>query len=151
MLPPGADSVLQAEFTCPDTRTDLWARVSCPGDLDTTDNRCRVRVGPDEAALLRTLLSGFSPDADGFEDTLRLVYRLPEPGGRLRVVVFDLAGRQVRELFDGEPDVDEGLIDWDGSRDDGRPAATGVYAVWYRYRLSGATNSGRLPAFLFRR
>jgi len=150
-LAAGTDSAFRTTWSCPDTRTELWARLDCPGDLDTADNRRRISVGPTAAELLRPLVAGFTPDEDGFEDTLRFAYRLPEPGGRLRVVVYDLAGRQVRELLDDEPGTDEGTIDWDGSDDLGRPAAPGVYAVWYRYLVAGAASSGRLPIFLFRR
>jgi flagellar hook assembly protein FlgD len=49
---------------------------------------------------------------------------------RVHLAVFDLRGRRVRNLLDGElvPAGDHD-IDWDGRSADGRSAASGVYLV----------------------
>ncbi len=147
----GRDTAFGTSLPCPEVRVDLCARLECPEDVDTSDNLLRVLVGPATGELLRTLGGSFSPDGDGFEDSLRLVYRLTEPGGNLQVVIFDLAGRRVRELHAGEPPGLEGMLVWDGRRADGRPAPTGVYAVWYRHRLSRSARDGKLAVALYRR
>jgi len=150
-LAPGTDSALNMKVTCPQTRTDLWVNVSCAGDRDSTNNSRRVTINPEGGdRLLSLVTSSFSPDGDGFEDELHVVYRLPESGVRLRVTVFDLAGRAVRALFDGKPGSDQGAVTWDGRDDDGNRLPAAVYAVWLEHRTTGSTRTEKLPLVLYR-
>lgn len=48
---------------------------------------------------------------------------------RVSARVYDVAGRLVRELLDGEPLVLGGTLVWDGRNDEGRDLASGVYFV----------------------
>ncbi len=48
---------------------------------------------------------------------------------RVRIRVFDVAGRLVRSLFEGWIDAGRRSIDWDGTADDGNPVTSGVYFV----------------------
>ncbi len=151
LLPPGADSTVRVPLTCPHTQTDLWARIDCPGDLDTTDNRGRISLNPSgKDRILGFGTGSFSPDGDGFEDSLVVVYRLPEPDGTLKIVVFDLSGSCINSLCDIRPDLTEGTVYWDGSTDAGIRAAVGIYAVWLEYRTPDATYTEKLPVALLR-
>ncbi len=47
----------------------------------------------------------------------------------VKLCVFDLRGRLVRTLHDGELPVGAHHLTWDGIRTDGKPAASGVYFV----------------------
>lgn len=148
---PGEDSVLSVSLTCPRTRTDLWSAVACPDDRDSTNDRRRITIDPAGAERLLSLVtSGFSPDGDGFEDELQVVYRLPESGEHLRIAVFDLAGRAVRTLFDGRPVSDQGMVSWDGRDGAGNRMAAAVYAVWLESRTRSSTRTEKLPAVLYR-
>jgi hypothetical protein len=53
--------------------------------------------------------------------------------GRVRVEVFDLSGRRVATLADGEFPAGTHALRWDARRDDGRAAGAGLYFV----RMSG--------------
>jgi len=152
-LVPGADSLLVLGFTCPKGKTDLWVRLVCPGDRDTSNNLRRVTIYPGGSDRLLSLdRASFSPDQDGFEDTLTVYYRLATAGGRLSVTVFDLAGRQVQTLCRNiTPEDARGFLVWDGRRSDGRPAAVGVYAIWLEYRQDGTTRAEKLPVVLVRK
>lgn len=145
---------LEFRFISPGTRFDIWSEV-LPGsvpDLDSTNNRLRVSFDPAGASgPFVTLTSSFSPDGDGFEDSLGVAYRLPSTGGRLQVRIFDLAGRSVRTLYDGRPPAENGSLFWDGRRDGSDPAPAGIYAVWCEYRLPDLTTARRLPVVLLRR
>ena len=59
---------------------------------------------------------------------------VPEPA-QASVDVFDLAGRRVRGLFDGELPAGRRTFDWDGTDAAGASARSGVYLV--RARLGG--------------
>jgi flagellar hook assembly protein FlgD len=56
--------------------------------------------------------------------------------------VYDVAGRTVRTLADDVRDAGEASILWDGKRDDGIPAPSGVY--FYELRVGGERAERRL-------
>lgn len=72
----------------------------------------------------------FSPDGDGFEDVLLLDYQTSRSGYLASVRIFDATGRPVRELARNELLASEGRLKWDGSRDNGERARTGLYLLW---------------------
>jgi len=150
-LAPASDSVLTLRTACPQVSADLWATVICPDDDDTLNNRCRLSLVPGRGPRMLSLsYSSFTPDADGFEDSLPIVYRLPGSGGRLTITVFNLAGRPVRTLFSGRAEHADGVIAWNGRKDGGAPAPAGIYAVWLEYQYQGTTVTEKLPAVLLR-
>ncbi|MEO0085443.1 MAG: lamin tail domain-containing protein [candidate division WOR-3 bacterium] len=151
-LEPDAETLFVASFTSPRTRADLWAELTCAEDRETLNNRSRVSVGPAGGSrLLELLLASFSPDGDGSEDSLPVAFQLSEPGGRLRIAVFDLAGREVRELYSGRAETADGLVTWDGRSSSGRALGSGIYCVWLEYRVRGSTVTDRQAAVLIRR
>ena len=151
LLHPGVDSTLRLRFTCPRVRTELRARLECPADRDTLDNICRYQIQPGAGEQFIVLpRPGFSPDGDGFEDSLEIALSLPGTGRKLELVVFDLAGRAVRRLYSGECEEEQLLLGWDGRDDSNRPLAAGIYALWARYDLPGRALEARLPVALYR-
>lgn len=72
----------------------------------------------------------FSPNGDGFRDTLHVKFQTQEVGD-LVVRVFDISGREVRSLFQGQvASANQSWdISWDGNDDDGRNLSSGVYIV----------------------
>jgi hypothetical protein len=147
----GQDTSLQASLVFPSFTSDLCARLTSP-DADTTNNFMRLALTPGGSDRLFDLnLSSFSPNGDGFEDSIAVLYHLPEAGGTLKVTVFDLGGRQVATLFFGRPSDASGVICWNGLSSSGARAPTGIYAVCVEYRYSGATRTEKLPAILLRK
>jgi len=63
-----------------------------------------------------------------FRGETTLDYALSKEGP-VDLVVFDLNGRRVRTLVAGTRPAGPGAARWDGTGDDGRPAAAGVYFV----------------------
>ncbi len=150
-LAPGSDTALEFRFACPNRATDLWVEVAAPAECDPADNRRRITVAPGMGRLLELVRARFTPDRDRFEDSLEVLWHLPEPGGRLKVSVFDLRGRVVARLFDGRAARADDAAYWDGNRLDGGPAPAGIYAVTLSYSFSGRKVEARLPAVLVRR
>lgn len=72
----------------------------------------------------------FSPDEDGFEDVLLLDYQTGRVGYLASIRIFDAEGRPVRELARNQLLATEGRLKWDGSRDSGERARTGIYLLW---------------------
>jgi len=148
----GQDATLSVRLTCPFAKTDLWAELVCPGDGGSSNNNMRLTIMPGGSDRMFDLnLSSFSPDGDGFEESLAVLYRLPDAKGTLRVTVYNLGGRQVATLFSGRPPAQRGVVGWNGLSSAGAPAPTGIYAVCIEYRNSGSTRTDKLPVVLWRR
>lgn len=61
-----------------------------------------------------------------FNPTTTIHYRL-ERDGRHSLVIYDPAGRQVRQLSEGRAAAGEHQVVWDGRNDRGEPVGSGVY------------------------
>jgi hypothetical protein len=70
-----------------------------------------------------------------FNPAVNLGYEIPR-AGRVRVDVFDVAGRLVRTLEDGVKRAGPGSVTWDGRDLRGAAAGSGVYV--YTLRIAGS-------------
>ena len=72
----------------------------------------------------------FSPDGDGYQETLNIFYQADRPGYVLNATVFDAQGRPVRRLLQNQTLAAEGSFSWDGATDDRQKARIGIYIIW---------------------
>jgi len=72
----------------------------------------------------------FSPDGDGFEDFTIMHYKTQTNVASIRIRIFDVKGRMVRELAHNEPSSAMGEIIWDGKDDEGKVVRIGIYVVF---------------------
>lgn len=72
----------------------------------------------------------FSPDGDGFEDFCIIRYNLPLTTSVIRISIFDIKGRLVRSLANGELSGPLGEVIWDGLDDTKRRVRIGPYIVF---------------------
>ncbi len=70
-----------------------------------------------------------SPDGDGFEDFVRVTYRLPANTSRTVVEIFDRHGRRVARPINNQPSAAEGGFLWDGRDEDGNILPIGIYVL----------------------
>jgi parallel beta-helix repeat protein len=70
-----------------------------------------------------------------FNPSTTIGYRVPSGGGRVRLTVYDLTGREVRVLVDGELSEGEHAVVWRGRDTSGREVGSGVY--FYRLEVGG--------------
>jgi hypothetical protein len=88
----------------------------------------------------------FSPDNDGFQDVLKINYKLAQSGNVASVRIFDRRGRLVRQLENNTLLGTEGTLSWDGLTDQGDKARIGAYLVFINlYRLDGGIEEFKLP------
>ena len=73
----------------------------------------------------------FSPDHDGFEDFLAINYSLPVNSSTIRIRIYDVAGRMIRRLAQGEPSSSIGSVVWNGMDDDGNRVRIGMYIILF--------------------
>jgi BNR/Asp-box repeat protein len=69
-------------------------------------------------------------------------YETPDGGGRVKLEVFDVAGRHLRTLTDGWVAGGTQLARWDGVDDRGRAVTSGVYLC--RLRAPGCSETRRM-------
>ena len=72
----------------------------------------------------------FSPDGDGVDDHLGVVYNFSSPGKLISVLIFNAGGRLVRTLVNNEMPGTHGIYSWDGSLDDRTAAQNGIYIIY---------------------
>jgi hypothetical protein len=90
--------------------------------------------GPPSVPVV-TLLEQNAPNP--FNPTTVIRFSIAEPGW-VRLVVYDVGGRPVRVLVDGERQANRYEVTWDGRDSAGRLVASGVYL----YCLEAADYSG---------
>ncbi|MBM3308489.1 MAG: T9SS type A sorting domain-containing protein, partial [Candidatus Eisenbacteria bacterium] len=73
-----------------------------------------------------------------FNPATRIAFDLPRPG-QVEVVIYNLAGREVRAIFSGELPAGAHSVTWDGRTSDGSVAASGTY--WYQLRTPDGRTS----------
>lgn len=79
----------------------------------------------------RILKSGSSPNP--FNPSTAIWYDVPANSGDVTLRVFDVSGRFVRTLVDGQQAPGRWMVTWDGRDAHGRSVSTGIYF----YRLEG--------------
>jgi uncharacterized repeat protein (TIGR01451 family) len=99
----------------------LVARVAPSGAVDySAPLLAHAPGGVVRLELLPVVPSPFSGRTD-------FAFLVPAPGGRVRLAVFDVAGRRVRVLYDGPAVAGRHALGWDGRDEAGRRLASGVY------------------------
>ena len=76
-------------------------------------------------------LAVLTPNGDGINDELTIAYDVFEmtSDAAVSVGVYDLSGRLVRRLYEGQDGVGRYRSTWDGTDDDGRALPPGVYLL----------------------
>jgi hypothetical protein len=105
-----------------------------PSQLDSIIVTGELTAAPAEVAIINTLQVSASPNP--FNPITMINYQVPETGS-WRVEIFDIQGRRISTLFEGELSAGKQEIRWDGTTESGRIAGSGLYFA----RVSGVTGS----------
>ncbi|MBU0982672.1 MAG: T9SS type A sorting domain-containing protein [candidate division Zixibacteria bacterium] len=124
------------------------AVLRLPGRVDITD---AIAADMHHRSLRPALLGGGAalPGSyalhqnrpNPFNPSTTIDFALPQPS-HVRVEVFNVLGRRVRTLLDGDLDVGEHMVLWDGMNDSGEGVSSGVY--FYRLTADGFTSSKKM-------
>lgn len=80
----------------------------------------------------------FSPDGDGRDDYLLIVYQLPDPGYVANVRVFNSNGIEIYRIANNITLGTSGQLRWDGIDTQNRRVGSGIYIIYIEYfNLSG--------------
>ena len=91
-----------------------------------TDNSDRDRRLPTTFTLYQNVPNPFNP-------ATKIHFDVPAGGGAVTLSIYDVGGRLVRTLVNGEQSPGQKTVTWDGRNKAGNPVATGTYL----YRLTG--------------
>lgn len=96
-------------------------------------------VDPIEEPIPTARIDRMSPNP--FRDRVEVEYRV-ERSERVSLSVYDIEGRLVASLVEGQKEPGEHRVEWDGCRGDGSPTGAGVYFV--RVNQGGVVSGSRL-------
>jgi len=118
---------------------DSWLKGEGGGD-DEDDGGKPDRHAQELAAPAgTTALLGVRAGVDGASRSAFSIFL--DRRSRVTLAIYDVAGRKVRSLADGEFGPGEQEFAWDCKADDGTPVRPGVY--FYRAESPGAVRSGK--------
>ena len=83
----------------------------------------------------------FSPDQDGYNDVVTVLYSFDKPGYVATVTIFNERGLPIRSLVQNALLEQKGVFNWDGITDDKLRAEIGIYIIFFEYfDLTGSVN-----------
>ena len=86
----------------------------------------------------------FSPDGDGRDDNLEILYKGSEALRYITIRIFDAAGRLIRTLSRDEPAPATMLWGWDGLTSSDDPAPIGIYLIHLEYKTLNGSEHRRI-------
>ena len=125
--------------------------IDFSGDVDPANNRAfRTLSVIGDIGRLALTPTIFSPNNDGINDRLQIDYRLPEPGGKLTISIFDTRGIRVHDICRNEHwIIAQGTLYWDG-RISGERIPVGMYIVYLEYRYHDKITKAKKTTILAR-
>ncbi|MEO5910178.1 MAG: lamin tail domain-containing protein [Pelobium sp.] len=72
----------------------------------------------------------FSPDNDGFEDVLQIIYQFTQPNYAANITIYNDQGKMVKKLIRNETIATSGQWIWDGLDENNNKVKTGIYIIY---------------------
>lgn len=148
-----SDTTLLVNWSNPTPgNNEVWAVIGFAQDQDTTNNQMMTYVYKTGAKdLLKIVTNRFSPDQDGYEDTLYIRYEVPIIGGKLNITIFDLKGKEARTIIQSKVSEKTGMAFWDGKSKNGTKMATGIYLIKLEYKIGSQIYEQKKSVILAKR
>jgi len=107
--------------------------IECAGTSGVACKSAKVDTVAPELSTVYASLTSFSPNGDGVNDTMSIVFN-PTERALITIYIYESHGTLVRELQRAYYDPGETSIVWDGLSDSGTAVPTGLYnvKVWCR-------------------
>jgi hypothetical protein len=121
-------SLERVYFSNPNTLSNWRQSTDAAGGTPGAGNSVAIE-GDQQKPGVRVEPNPFSPNGDGIDDEVAIVFRLPFPSARVSVQIYDLMGRLIYEPARNITSASEGAVYWDGSSKYGNRARIGMYVV----------------------
>ncbi len=104
--------------------------VTKPGKLNkiffALDKYADNEADPGESEVIPTQFELYQNFPNPFNSTTIINFDLPE-AANIKLSIFDIKGREIRQLISGQKDAGMNSIPWDGCDNNSRPVAAGLY------------------------
>jgi hypothetical protein len=108
-------------------------------------NSAQISPAPGETGALTFTPNPFDPER---QENLQIHLSLPDGSTSAAVIVFDLRGRRLKIIFDGEPPYGQMDLLWNGKDSEGRRLTPGLYVLFAEFRDSGGNRRSSLKKTL---
>jgi len=88
---------------------------------------------PETDKTFETWPETISPNNDGYQDELYIQYQFNKEGYVLNAIVYDLAGRKIKQLVSNYLAGTNGELSWDGLGESGNLLSKGIYIIYFEY------------------
>ncbi len=122
-------SIERIRFDAPTNNTNNWTSAANNG-TPTQPNSQQSAVQPNSDDLITLSSSHVSPDGDGVEDYLDILFNLQKPGYSATATIYDAEGIPVKKILKQELAGVQGALRWDGDADDGSKIRPGIYILF---------------------
>lgn len=145
-------SIERIRFDAPTNNANNWTSAANNG-TPTQPNSQQSAVQPNSDDLITLSSSHVSPDGDGVEDFLDIIFNLQEPGYSATATIYDAEGIPVKKILKQELAGVQGALRWDGDSDDGSKVRPGIYILFMEiFSADGKVNRVKKPfSVVFRR
>ncbi len=118
--------------------TNWHSAASTAGYATPTYKNSQYKMPAGTQATFEVSPKVFSPDNDGRDDIATIQYAITKPGYIANIIIFDAAGRPVRNLVRNGTLALTGYWNWDGLNDKGNKLPVGTYIVYSElFNLAG--------------
>ena len=120
---------------------DMWSRHELCPPVDMGTAVASVTVTTPKIPTQLVLEQNYPNPVSGANSGTRIAFQLPT-SGHVNLNIYDVAGRRVRALANGNFNAGARSVFWDGVNDSGQKVASGVYL--YRLEMGGKVLSKHL-------
>ena len=108
-----------------------WASASSSANFGTpTTKNSQQIITETKDNNFEPRLKVFSPDEDGIEDIMSFPYSFDEPNYIINAIIFNPIGVPIKHVANNLTISTEGIVTWDGTKNDGNYANIGVYILY---------------------
>jgi hypothetical protein len=146
-------SLERIDYTSSSQNPDTWHSASFTSGYGTpTEKNSQFNTGNFGNGEITISPKTFSPDNDGRDDILTINYQFGERSYIANIVIYDAAGRPVKQLKKNDLLGFKGSWTWDGLNDKFEKLPTGIYVVWVEvFNLQGKKKQFKNTVVLARR
>ena len=123
-----------------------------PSGTPTQPNSQGLEDVPTIDKIMEIPVPQLSPDDDGYQDFLDILYKVPAPGYSATITIFDSGGIPVRNLVRQDLVGIEGSLRWDGEANDLVRVRPGIYIVFAEFfHPDGTVTAEKVPVAVLSR
>jgi hypothetical protein len=138
-------SIERIRFDAPTNNANNWTSAANNG-TPTLPNSQASGVSPIQNDIITLQPARISPDGDGREDYLDIIWNLEQPGYTATITIYDSEGVPVKRILKQELAGTSGALRWDGDTDDGGRARPGIHILFMEiFNASGDVKRVKVP------